>query len=512
MKQYVAAMDIGTSGCKSIIVDDVGAVISSVTEEYPLYSPRPGWNEQDPEDWWRGAYVSLGKAVHSSGVDPKAIKSLSFSGQMHGLVAMDKDGNVIRRAFLWNDQRCAKQCQEVIDAIGGFEKLRIYTNNNLLPGYQGGKILWLREIEPDNYNRMAKAILPKDYLRYKLTGEYFTDVSDASGTGLFDVKNRDYSWKLLDKLDIPHSFFPPAVESSEVTGTITKEAAEVTGLMQGTPVVGGGGDSVIQTTGMGLIKEGIMGLTLGTGGIVAMGMSKYLENNDPTLQFFCNNQKELYHVMGVMLACGGSYQWYRNILCGDEMAQGRKLGTDPYDLLNIGAEKSEPGAKSLLYLPYLSGERAPYTDPNLRGCFIGLSQSHNKGDITRSVMEGIGYGMKQIGEAILKLKPVSMERIIVSGGGSRSNLWRQILSDIFQLPVFTVSGAKEGGAYGACMVGGVGAGIWNNLQEACSNMKIITENIPNANNKDRYDEMYHIYCDMVPALKHQFDRLAGEKR
>lgn len=508
MKQYVAAMDIGTSGCKSIIVDEEGVVVSSVIEEYPLYSPKPGWNEQDPEDWWRGAYVSLKKAIEKSSVDPAGIKALSFSGQMHGLVAMDKDGKVIRRAFLWNDQRCAKQCQDLLHDLGGFENLRIYTNNNMLPGYQGGKILWLREVEPENYERMTKAILPKDYLRYQLTGEYYTDVSDASGTGLFDVRKREYSYELLDRLDLPHDLFPPVVESSEVTGQITKEAASLTGLLPGTPVVGGGGDSVIQTTGMGLIREGILGLTLGTGGIVAMGMSQYLENHDETLQFFCNNQKDLYHVMGVMLACGGSYQWYRNTLCGAEMMQAKNQGLDPYDLLNIGAENSVPGSRGLVYLPYLSGERAPYTDPNLRGSFIGLTQSHNKGDITRSVMEGIGYGMKQIGEAILTLKPVKMDRIIVSGGGSRSNLWRQILSDIFQLPVYTVSGAKEGGAYGACLVGGVGAGIWKDLDEACSTMKVVTENVPNTGNKDIYDEMYHIYSDMVPTLKKQFDRLS----
>ena len=508
MKQYVAAMDIGTSGCKSIIVDDEGQVVSSVIEEYPLYSPKPGWNEQDPMDWWVGAYTSLHKAIDKSGIDAGNIKSLSFSGQMHGLVAMDKDGNVIRRAFLWNDQRCAKQCQDLLKDLGGFEELRRFTNNNMLPGYQGGKILWLREVEPENYQKMKKAILPKDYLRYQLTGEYCTDASDASGTGFFDVEKREHSWELLDRLNIPRDLFPPVVESSEVTGVVTKEAAELTGLKPGTPVVGGGGDSVIQTTGMGLIREGILGLTLGTGGIVAMGMSQYIENHDQTLQFFCNNQKDLYHVMGVMLACGGSYQWYRNTFCKGEMAEAKAQGLDPYDILNQGAEASSPGSRGLIYLPYLSGERAPYTDPNLRGCFIGMTQSHCKGDITRSVMEGIGYGMKQIGEAILQLKPVPLDRIIVSGGGSRSNLWRQILSDIFQLPVYTVSGAKEGGAYGACLVGGVGAGIWKDLDDACSTMKVMTENLPNPDNKAVYEEMYHIYSDMVPTLKNQFDRLS----
>ena len=502
-------MDIGTSGCKSIIVDEDANVVSSCTEEYPLYSPKPGWNEQEPEDWWKGAYTSLKKAIAKSGVDPSEIKALSFSGQMHGLVALDKDGKVIRRAYLWNDQRCEKQCQDVLREVGGIDELRKYTNNNLLPGYQGGKILWLRENEPENYARMAKAILPKDYLRYKLTGEFYTDVSDASGTGLFDVKKREYSWDLIDRLGISRDFFPPAVESDVVTGTITKEAAELTGLCPGTKVVGGGGDSVIQTTGMGLIREGILGLTIGTAGIVAMGMSEYVPNTEEALQFFCNNQSDLYHVMGVMLAGGGSYKWYRDTLCGDEVMQAREKGCDPYDILNAAAELSTPGSRGLVYLPYLSGERAPYTDPNLRGCFIGLSQSHVKGDITRAIMEGVTYGMKQIGDSILRMKPMQMDRIIVSGGGSYSNLWRQILSDIFQLPVYTVSGAKEGGAYGACMVGGVGAGIWKNLDEACSLMKTVTENQPNPANKAVYEEMYGIYDEMVPTLKKQFDRLSA---
>lgn len=509
MKQYIAAMDIGTSGCKSILIDEDGVVVASVTEEYPLYSPKPGWNEQDPEDWWKGAYVGLHKAIDQSGVDPANIVSLSFSGQMHGLVPMDKDGKVIRRAFLWNDQRCEKQCNDVLDQLGGFEGLREYTNNNLLPGYQGGKILWLREVEPENYAKMVKAILPKDYLRYKLTGEYYTDVSDASGTGLFDVKNRDYSWDLLAKLNLDKDLFPPAVESDVVTGTVTKEAAELTGLAPGTKVVGGGGDSVIQTTGMGLIREGILGLTLGTGGIVAMGMSGYSQNTQSSLQFFCNNQSDLYHVMGVMLAGGGSYKWYRDNLCLDEASIGKQKGIDPYDIMNEAAAATTPGARGLMYLPYLSGERAPYTDPNLRASFIGLSQSHGKGDMTRALLEGVSYGMRQIAERINQLKPMTVEKIIVSGGGSKSDLWRQIISDVFQLPVYTVSGAKEGGAYGACMVGGVGAGVWKNLDEVCSLMKTVTENVPNPANKAVYDEMYGIYDDMVPTLKKQFDRLSA---
>jgi len=508
LKKYVAAIDVGTSGCKTIILDEKARVVASATEEYPLHSPKPSWNEQEPADWWKGVCDSLKKAVHKAGISSDEIRVLSPSGQMHGLVPLDKDSNIIRRAFLWNDSRCEKQCGEAIEKLGGLDKLMSYTNNNLLPGYQGGKIIWLREEEPENYARMTKALLPKDYIRYLLTGEYATDVSDASGTGFFDVKNRTWSKELLEKLDIPVDFFPRVVESDQITGEITAEAAEATGLARGTPVVGGGGDAVIQTTGMGLIADGILGLILGTAGIVAMGMSKYQDNKGGTLQFFCNNASGLYHVMGVQLAGGGSYQWYRNNLCQEEMRLATEQGIDPYELMNKDAATSPAGSKRVLYLPYLSGERCPYSDPNLRAAFIGLSQGYTKAEMTRSVMEGVTYGMRQIAEAILALAPVSMSHVIVSGGGSASPLWRQIISDIFQLPVHTLAGGSEGGAFGAGLVGGVGIGLWKDLAEACSHIKKATIDEPNKENKAIYEELFGIYNDMYAALKPIYDRLA----
>ncbi|MCL1994313.1 MAG: xylulokinase [Spirochaetes bacterium] len=509
MKKYVAAIDIGTSGSKAIILDDKAAVVASATEEYPLHSPRPSWNEQDPADWWQGACDSLKKAIQKAGVSPNDIGALGLSGQMHGLVPLDKDGNVIRRAYLWNDSRCDKQCRDVIEKLGGLDKLLGYTNNNLLPGYQGGKIIWLREEEPQNYERMAKALLPKDYLRYMLTGEYATEVSDASGTGFFDVKKRAWSEELIKKLDLPMSLFPKAFESDHITGKITARAAELTGLAEGTPVVGGGGDAVIQTTGMGIIKDGVLGVILGTSGNVTMGMSKYQDNKGGTLQFFCNNASDLYHVMGVQLAGGGSYQWYRNTLCQEEIRQAKELGVDPYELMNKAAASSPAGSKRVLYLPYLSGERCPYSDPNLRAAFIGLSQGYTKAEITRSVMEGVTYGLRQIGDAMLAIAPVSMSHIIVSGGGGSSPLWRQIISDIFQLPVKKLAGGEEGGAYGAGLVAGIGIGLWKNLAEACSNVKVATVDEPNNANKAIYDEMFGIYNDMYKTLKPIYDRLAA---
>jgi xylulokinase len=510
LKRYIAAMDIGTSGCKSIVIDESGAVVASATEEYPLHSPRPGWNEQDPEDWWRGACGSLRTAIAKSGLSPDSIAVVSLSGQMHGLVPLDKDGRVIRRAFLWNDQRCAKQCGDVLALVNGVDGLLRYTNNNLLTGYQGGKILWLRDEEPENYEKMTTALLPKDYIRFRLTGGYATEVSDASGTGFFDVEKREWSYPLLEKLGVPAGLFPKCAESDAITGEATAEAAELCGLKKGTPVAGGGGDAVIQTTGMGLVEEGVLGLTIGTAGVAAMGFSQYMPNAGGSLQFFCNNAKGLYHVMGVMLAGGGSYQWYRNTLCRLEMDEAKREGggTSPYAVMERAARQSPPGAKRLIYLPYLSGERSPYSDPNLRAGFIGLTQTHVKGDMTRAVMESVVYGLRQIARKILELKPMSMSRVIVSGGGSDSPLWRQIVSDIFQLPAVTVSGAKEGGAYGACLVGGVGVGVWKDIHEACGVLSEETHNEPIAANKGIYEEMFGIYDDMVPALKPLFDRLA----
>ena len=509
MENYVAAVDIGTSGCKAIIVDENAKVVATDTKEYPLYSPKPNWNEQDPADWWQATVDSLKGVIQKSNIDVKKIKILGLSGQMHGLVPLDKNGDVIRRAFLWNDSRCDKQCQQTIEKIGGLSNLLKYTNNNLLPGYQGGKILWLKEEEPESYARMAKALLPKDYIRYMLTADYATEVSDASGTGFFDVKNRKWSSELIKKLELPMDLFAQVFESDQITGAITDLAAQQTGLASGTPVVGGGGDAVIQTTGMGIIQDGVLGITLGTAGNVVMGMSKFQENKGGTLQFFCNNAKDLYHVMGVQLSGGGSYQWFRNVLCKEEVALAKEKGIDPYELINDLASTSPAGSRKVLFLPYLSGERCPYSDPNLRAAFVGLSQGYTKADMARSVMEGVTYGLKQISDAMSDIAPISMSHIIVSGGGSSSPLWRQIISDIFQLPIKTLEGGSEGGAYGAALVAGVGHGIWKDLNTACSNIKMNISNEPNPKNKQIYDELFAIYKDMYEPLKPIHDRLAN---
>ncbi|MBM3709264.1 MAG: xylulokinase [Actinobacteria bacterium] len=512
-KEYIIGIDIGTSGCKTIIVDSNGNVIDSAIKEYPLYTPYPGWSEQNPSDWWEAVIETINQVTAKIGSLYKSIKGIGLSAQMHGLVALDKNYRVIRPAILWNDQRTLKQCYEIIHIVGGENNLLNYTNNSMLPGYTGGKILWLREEEPENYEKVKFLLNPKDYIRLQLTGEIATEVSDASGTGLFDVKNRTWSKKLLEILEIPENFLPKCYESPEITGFTTAKIAESIKLKPGIPVVGGGGDAVIQTTGTGIITEGILGLTVGTAGIVAMGIDRYKFNSTGNLQIFCNNAPNKWHIMGVTLSAGGSFQWFKNKLCKHEVFKAGKSNKKVYEILDEAVEKeSSPGSKNLIYLPYLIGERCPYPDPNAKGCFIGLTLRHNHADMTRAVMEGVTYSLRQVYELIIEMdKILAVSEIRSSGGGSTSQAWRQILADIFQLPVKTMSGSKEGGAYGAVLVAGAGCGTWKSVEEATKVLKVETENIPNEKNKNLYNELYNIYKELYPKLKNTFDSLSEDK-
>jgi xylulokinase len=509
-KECLLGIDIGTSACKSIIVDSDGNLLASATEEYPLYTPQPGWAEQNPSDWWNATVNTIRKAILDSNISPELIKGVGLSGQMHGLVALDKNHEVIRPAFLWNDQRTLRQCMKITEIAGGAGQLLNYTNNSMLPGYTGGKILWLKEMEPQNYERAIIFLNPKDYIRFRMTGTFATEVSDASGTGLFDVKNRRWSEALLKKLDIAIELLPKCHESPEITGFSTKEVFESTGLPEKTPVAGGGGDSVVQTTGTGLVKEGILGLTIGTAGIIAMGLDSFKFNSTGKFQVFCNNAPDKWHIMGVTLAAGGSLQWFKNNMCKSELEASKADSTNIYTILEEAIERqSPPGSNNLVFLPYLIGERCPYPDPNASGVFLGVTLRHKHPDFTRSVMEGVSFSLKQIYGMIVAMDTnLSVKEIRISGGGSGSLLWRKIIADIFQLPVKTVSGNKEGGAYGAVLVAGAGVGIWDSVEEATNILKVETEVLPDSTNSRIYSELFEIYKDLYPALKPTFDKLS----
>ena len=502
--QYLIGIDIGTSGCKSMIIDGQGSVVARALDEYPLSIPRAGWSEQNPEDWWQ----AVKKTIRQLLKDFKPIgdiKGIGLSGQMHGLVALDKDSHVIRPCILWNDQRTGKQCQEVYDRVGGVQALIKLTNNRMLPGYTGGKILWIHENEPHLYEKIKKILNPKDYIRFRLTGEFATEVSDASGTGLFNVRERVWSYKLLEILDIPSDWLPQCYESPEISGKLAASIAKELGLPAQLPVAGGGGDAVVQTTGTGLVEPGILGTTIGTAGNVTMALDRFYDNPEGKLQVFCNTVPGKWHAMGVTLAAGGSLRWFRDVLGGLEREVSKWTGEDVYDLFSREAARAIPGSEGLLFLPYLMGERCPHSDPNARGVFIGLSLRHTRSHIIRSILEGVIFSLKDVAELIEQMG-VPLIEIRTSGGGSASELWRRIHADIFNREVFTVSGSAEGGAYGAALVAGAGIGLWPTVEEAVKSLKIETRTKPVPENVAIYNRLLPIYQGLYDALKNSFDQ------
>lgn len=496
--KYIAGVDVGTSGVKCIIIDEKGKVIASATENYPLIIPHEGWSEQDPSTWWDGTKKAMKRAVKESGVSNSDIVALGFSGQMHGLVALDKDNQVVRNAILWNDQRTQTECDEIIAAAGGIEKLVSYSNNTMLTGFTGGKLLWMKKHEPKNYARTTSFFMPKDYIRFLFTGKKLTEVSDASGTGLFDVKNRSWNYELIEKIGFDKEMFLQCIESDDLAGKITQQAANETGLMAGTNVYAGGGDAVIQSTGMGIVKEGTVGLIIGTSGVVAMSLDGFGDNPQGKLQFFCNNSKNKWSAFGCQLSSGGSLEWFKNTFYDKS--------DDPFKEINEGAKASGVGANGIIFLPYLSGERCPHPNPNARGVFFGLSLQHTKGDMARSVMEGVTFGLKEIYELIQNAKPdMKPKEILSSGGGSKSPLWRQIQADIFNLPVKTLTGAAEGGAYGGAIVAGVGEGIWKNVEEAAKTLTEETLTLPILENVKKYEKILKTFKGLYKDLEKRFD-------
>jgi len=504
---YLLGIDVGTSGTKALICDEGGTILAGETVEHPSYHPKPLWSEQQPQDWWQTTVASVRKAVAQAGISGKEISAIGLSGQMHGAVFLDKHNEVLRPAILWNDQRTAEECDEITGRVGK-QRLLELTCNPALTGFTAPKILWVRKHEPEIYDRAAKILLPKDFIRFRLTGVFATEVSDASGTLLLDVPNRRWSSEVLSALQIDASLLPECFESPEVSGKLTDTAAGEMGLAPGTPVVGGGGDQAAGAVGNGIVKHGVISATLGTSGVVFAFSDQVETDPHGRVHTFCHAVPGKWHVMGVMLSAGGSFQWYRNNLADAEKQEAQERGCDSYEVLCEIAEKAEPGCQGLLFLPYLTGERTPHADPNARAGWIGITAYHSKSHLIRSLLEGVTYGMRDSLE-IIKGMGVPVEEIRVSGGGALSPFWRQMQADIYKNPVCTIN-ASEGPAFGVALLGGVGTGVFSSVQEACkATIQVVSTTDVNQADSAVYDRYYPIYRSLYVALKAEFAKIAG---
>lgn len=488
---YFLGIDSSTTGVKALIIDDKGGVIGSATSDLSLSTPYPLWSEQDPHDWWQGAVNSITRVLQETDLSGDDISAIGLTGQMHGLTLLDEAGEVLRPAILWNDQRTGAQCDEIRAKLGGKAHLVELTGNDALTGFTAPKILWVREHEPEVYAQVKHILLPKDYVRYKLTGDYAVDKADGAGTLLMNVKKRAWSKQVLEGLEIPSEWLPTAYEGPEITGTVAPVAAGVTGLRAGTPVVAGGGDQAAQAVGVGAVEPGIIALTLGTSGVVFASAAEPFIEPEGRLHAFCHAVPGRWHMMGVMLSAAGSLRWYR-----DTMA----AGVD-FDRLLARTKDIPPGSEGLLFLPYLTGERTPHPDPLARGAFVGLTIRHTQPHLTRAVLEGVAFGLRDSFELMKSAGLVDIKQVRGSGGGTQSPVWRQILADVLNVELVTVN-TTEGAAYGAALLAGVGAGAWPDVDTASKACISLTgSTLPQAEAVAKYEAVYAQYRALYPTLR-----------
>jgi len=494
---YFIGIDASTTATKAILINESGEVVCVAATEYPFETPYPLWSEQEADLWWNGTVESIRKVMSESGVNPVDVKGIGLTGQMHGLVLLDGEGKPLRPAILWNDQRTGAECDEIRERIGKQRFIQI-TGNDALTGFTAPKVLWVQNHEPELYSKARHILLPKDYVRFKLTGEYAMDKADGAGTVLMDLHTRDWSTEVLEALNIDPSWLPPTFEGPQITGVINKFAAEATGLLEGTPVVAGGGDQAAQAVGVGAVEEGIVALTLGTSGVVFASSDSPFIEPDGRLHAFCHAVPGAWHLMGVMLSAAGSLRWYRDTLAA---------GTSFDDLL-APAAAVPCGSEGLFFMPYLTGERTPYPDPLARGGFVGLTVRHTQAHLTRAVLEGVAYGLRDSFELMKSIGLSEIRQVRVSGGGAKSPLWRQIMADVMASELVTVN-TTEGAAYGAALLAGVGAGVWQDVKSACQQtVKITGSTMPDAQGVATSEPYYQQFRKLYPALKEVFHTLS----
>jgi len=485
----VLGVDVSTTATKAVAVDETGAVRGVGSAEYAVSTPHPLWSEQDPVDWWEAAGEAIGRAVEGRGGQVAAI---GLAGQMHGAVLLDEADRVLRPAILWNDQRTGAECDEIRRLVGAEELIRT-TGNDALTGFTAPKLLWVRHHEPDVWARVRHVLLPKDYVRLRLTGVRAMDKADAAGTLLLDLAERDWSDRVLDALGIPRSWLPATAEGPAVVGTVRDVAAEVIGLRDGMPVVAGAGDQAANAVGAGVVDPGSMALSLGTSGVVFAATAQPIHDPQGRVHAFCHAVPGRWHMMSVMLSAAGSLRWFR-----DALAPGV-----PFDQLVAEADAVEPGADGLLFLPYLTGERSPHPDPYARGAFVGLTARHGRGHLVRAVLEGVAFGLRDGLDLMLAAGTPEPAQIRASGGGTTSALWRQILADVLRAQIATPA-TTEGAAYGAAILAAVGAGWFPDVATACAALVRATPAADPGPEAEAYAERHARYRELYPALKPAF--------
>ena len=499
-------IDLGTTGVKAALFNaDDGQVLSSAFFEYPLYHPQPGWAEQNPRDWWEATIAAIRACLEAAaleGLKPADVRSVGLSGQMHGVVLLDEQSMVLRPCIIWADQRSDAQCRWVTERVGA-ERLIDYVSNPALPGFSAPKALWVRDNEPELFARARTLLLPKDYIRFLLTGVKSMEISDAAGTCLLDVKRGVWSREVLEAIGFEPSLLPPVVPADAICGTITAEVAQLTGLIEGTPVAGGGADNACGAVGNGVVRAGLALVSIGTSGVVlAHTDAPQVDRSGPVprVHTFNHAVPHTWYLMGVTQGAGLSLRWVRDNIGLPEMALERWSGVDAYVTLGQEADLVPPGSDGLLFLPYLQGERTPHLDAYARGGWVGLTASHNRRHLVRSVLEGVAFSLKDC-FAIIQEQGLALEQVRATGGGAKSPLWRQIIADVLGVELVTTN-ASEGPAFGAALLAGVASGVYSSVQEACdATVRVVERTEPRQQNAAVYARMYEQYRALYPALK-----------
>jgi len=507
MARYLG-IDVGTSGTKTLLMDPKGKVLATASAEYDFETPRPGWTQQDPDLWWRATVRSVRAVLKKARTNGKQVAGIGLSGQMHGLVITDAAGKPLRPCLLWNDQRTADQAAAIEHAVGGKKALIRLVGNAAMTSFTLTKLLWVRDHEPRIYDRIKHLLLPKDYVRLRLTGEYAGDVSDMSGTLMLDQRKRKWSRKIIDTFQIDRDILPPVVESHEVTGTVTASAAAKLGLAAGTPVVGGAGDQPAGAVGNGIVRDGLTSATMGTSGVVYAHSKKYVVDPLSRVNTFCSSVDGEYCMFGCVLSAGGSFQWFRNTLAAAEVATAQRKSLDPYELLTAQAAEAPAGCRGVFWLPYLTGERTPHADPVAKAGWVGIHAGTDRNELVRAVMEGATFAMNDVVTILRDERKLPIRQIRLSGGGARSEFWRQLQADIYGTTCVTIN-AEEGPAYGVALLAAVGTGQYKTISQACKQAISVTRTIrPTAKAKRLYAKHYAQYRRLYPALKPEFAEIA----